>query len=254
MKLTLLELVQEILSSMDSDEVNSITDTTESLQVAHVVKNCYFDLISRTKLPEHYTLFNLEASGDNTKPTLMSMPDSFSEAVWIKYNTETTTDTDINMVLMKYLTLEDFLNYIHQFSESDTNVGTFEHTVGTSTFTVLYKDDKAPQFYTSFDDSTILFDSYDSDVDTTLQGSKTLCYGRKVIDFALEDGYTPDLDENHFSLLLNEAKTLAWTELKQSQHPKAELNARRGWVGLQKTVEKVKTLSDFDKLPNFGRK
>lgn len=254
MKLTLLEMVQEILSSMDSVEVNSITDTTESLQVAHVVKNCYYDLINRTKLPETYSLFNLDPSGDNTKPTLMSVPRDYSEVQWIKYNTETLTETDINMVLMEYLPLDSFLDYVHQYSESDTNVGTFTQTSENSSFTVLYKNDKAPQFYTTFDDTTILFDSYDADVDTTLQSSKSLAYGRKVISFDLSDNYTPELDANHFSLLLNEAKSLAWTELKQSVHQKAELNSRRGWVRLQKTVDKVKPLSDFDRLPNFGRK
>ena len=56
------------------------------------------------------------------------------------------------------------------------------------------------------------------------------------------------------TLLLNEAKALAWTELKQAQHPKAELNSKRGWTSLQRTKHATETLSDFDKLPYFGRK
>ena len=53
MKYTLLEMTQDILSNMSSDEVNSISDTTESLQVATIIKQKYFDLISRVNRPEH---------------------------------------------------------------------------------------------------------------------------------------------------------------------------------------------------------
>lgn len=36
MKLTLLEIVQDILNSMDSDEVNTISETIESDQIAQM--------------------------------------------------------------------------------------------------------------------------------------------------------------------------------------------------------------------------
>lgn len=44
MRKTLLEMVQDILSEMDSDEVNSINDTVEAEQVATIIKNCYLAL------------------------------------------------------------------------------------------------------------------------------------------------------------------------------------------------------------------
>jgi len=37
MKSTVLDMTQSILSGLGSDEVNSISDTTESLQVAEVI-------------------------------------------------------------------------------------------------------------------------------------------------------------------------------------------------------------------------
>ena len=39
MKTTLLQIVQSILSDMDSEEVNSISDTTEAQQIASVVED-----------------------------------------------------------------------------------------------------------------------------------------------------------------------------------------------------------------------
>lgn len=42
MKYTLLELTQRILESMNSDEVNSIGDTEESMTVANIIKESLF--------------------------------------------------------------------------------------------------------------------------------------------------------------------------------------------------------------------
>ncbi len=52
-------------------------------------------------------------------------------------------------------------------------------------------------------------------MDTTLQTSKTLCYGQIIPTFTLEDSFIPDLDDTQFPLLLNEAKAIAFVELKQ---------------------------------------
>ena len=59
MRYSLIELVQRILESMDSDEVDSISDTVESLAVANSGKECYFDIISNLDLPEKVDIFQL---------------------------------------------------------------------------------------------------------------------------------------------------------------------------------------------------
>lgn len=254
MKYTLLDLVQAVASSMDSDEVNSISDSVESLQIANVIRTAYFDLKDRANLPEHYSLVNLEASGDTDKPVLMTLPETVSKVVWIKYDQETVDNPELNMQLIDFIPLEDFLRRMHSLSETADNVGMFTHTVGSSSFTILYEDDRPPSYYTTFDDNTLIFDSYDSGVDTTLQAAKTMCYAKLVVPFEMSNTFVPDLDEEQFSLLLNEAKSLAWAELKQTAHAKAELNSRRGWSRLQKSKYASQKQSDFDQLPYFGRK
>ncbi len=46
-KMTLLEVVQEILSDMNSDNVNSINDTIEAQQVVQIAKRTYFNRWAR---------------------------------------------------------------------------------------------------------------------------------------------------------------------------------------------------------------
>lgn len=252
-KYTLLELTQKILSSMDGDEVTSISDTAESLQVSKIIESAYFDIINRSNLPELSSLIQLNDSGDNTLPVVMFIPPTAEEVLWIKYDVHTLGDP-LEMRDVKYLELKDFLDKMYLLDTTDSTTGTISLNSNSEALTIPYKNNKAPQWYTSTDDYTLIFDSYDVAVDTRLMGSKSLAAIKNVIPFTQSDSFTPDLDDPQFQLLLNEAKSLAWSEMRQSPHTKAEQLAKRGWTSLQRSKYKSETISDFDKLPNFGRK
>lgn len=253
MQYTLLQLTQDILSSMDSDEINSITDTAEAEQVVTVIKTVYDDIISRGDFPKQKTLFTLTASGENTQPVLMTKPSTIHDIDWLKYNVIETGDTDPVWKDLIYLDVGAFMLMTHGFTLSDTTVDSMDISSDGFTFTFLYRNDVGPTYYTSFNDNTIIFDAYDSAVDTTLQSSKTLGFGEKAATFSESDAWVPNLHPHQFALLLNEAKSLAWAELKQAAHVKAENSARKNWIRLQKTK---RTIPDgrYDTGPNFGRK
>ena len=254
MKYTLLELTQNILSSLDCDEVNSITDTVEAQQVAKIVRSVYMDIMERANLPEHYGPVNLQASGTSTYPVIMYLPSTVQDILWIKYDCIADGETASNYKDIQYLSLEDFMLNMYEKDEDETEVLTMSFTSNGHTVEYFYTDNAAPKYWTSLNDRTILFDSYDSDVDSTLQAAKTVCFAKRVIPWTESDSFTPDLDDSQFPLLLNEAKSLAWTELRQAQHPKAEQAARRHWSRLQRTKYSATEPKYFDSLPNFGRK
>lgn len=255
MKYTLLQLVQAIGSSIDSDEINSVGDSVESQQLVNIVRTVYFDILSRTNLPEHYSLVNLQASGNSTYPTIMTVPSDVEEVIWLKYNNATTSDTDVQMRRVDFLPLEEFLQKMHNLDESADNISSFTYTTtGTNSTKFLYWTNKHPEYYTTFDDHTLIFDSYDNTVDTTLQSSKTLAYAKLVIPFNETDSFTPNLDEAQFPLLLNEAKALAWAELRQTENAKIERSARQNWTNVQHNKFSTEKQSYFDRLPNYGRK
>lgn len=265
MKYTLLELSQDVLSSMDSDEINSISDSVEAQQVVKILKTVYDDIITRGDLVSNRTLFNLDASGDPDKPILMTKPATIDRIIWIKYNRILEDGVDPNWVELQYLKPEDFLTMSQNMNTSEATVDSLVldiSNLGGTIFTarIHYRNDVGPCYYTSFNDTTVVFDAYDSAVDSTLQTSKTLCSGNRKTDFVEEDTYIPNLQPNQFALLLNEAKSLAWAELKQTPHPKAERTAKRNWAHLSKTQRNIPTgrfgsgAHAFDSLPNFSRK
>lgn len=286
MKYNLLELTQSILSALGSDEINSIGDTAESLQVAECIKTSYLNMLGRYDLPEHNQIFQLNASLDITKPVLMYKPEGINRIEELRYydsnpadgsqgsysthgvNTDIVVGNSGNNPTMappgyqhvRLLTIDKFADMVTQFNTNESNVKTFtltvinEHNQEPNSFTFNYKNDSQPSYYTVLSNHYIIFDSYDNTQDDTLQKSKTWAYGWVMPYFLMEDTYTPSLDEQQFPLLLNEAKSLAFLELKQIAHPKAEKEVMRQLSSLQKFKFLANRPTPFEELPNFGRR
>jgi hypothetical protein len=262
LRYTLLDMVQRILSAMDSDEVNSISDTTESYQVALLIEGVYNDLLAESNLPETGTMFELTASTDVNKPVLMTVPEDITSLEWVQYNKQEDDDDFPNFYDVCFKSLKDFLSITNGYAGMDdtTIVDTFDHAIDnngtTDTLLFVYRTDQAPTYYTSFDDGTLVFDSYDNTIDTTLQKAKTQCWGSISPTFTLSDTFVPRLNQSQSSLLMNEAKARAFVELKQASNINAEGHARRLRVRLRNSKRKMPhdqrwPLSD---LPNYGRK
>lgn len=254
MQMTLLEIVQNILSDMDSDEVNSISDTTESLQVANIVKTKWNDIISRSEMPEHQKLIQLTPSVDPTKPTIMYSPAGTNEITWIKYFN---ADPVLNVQEFEYVYIkpvEEFLQIVNQISTSDDNTGSWVFNEPPYNFNLRYFNDRQPTNCCVLENYYILFDAYNSAIDSTLQGSNTMVYAQIMPTFSLTDDFIPDLDDRSFALLLAEAKANAFVMLKQTVNPKLEQETKRQWSSVQKNKALVNRPTYFDALPHFGRK
>lgn len=257
MKMTLLQIVQSILSSMNSDEVNSITDTTESLQVANAVKDTYLSLVGKLNLPETKTILQLTPSGDSSKPTLMTLPNSIENLEYLKYNKVLDDGVDA-WGDVDYVPLDEFLRRMHMLSTiSDGTAGNFTMTQNGSNLKVYYKNDKNPDWFTTLDDHTMLFDSYYAANDTTLVSNKTLGFGTYTYAFTLSDSFTPQLDSNQFALLLNEAKAQSFYDLKETQNAGALKRVKDHMIHGQKIKSDMPHFrygSSYDGLPDYGRK
>lgn len=287
MKQTLLEMTQDILSALNSDQVNSIGDTPESLQVAQCIKNTYFNMLGRYDMPEHNQLFSLEASNDINSPVLMYRPEGVTRIERIDYfdtnpadnqqisqfgayshavNTNITTPGTVSSnaipgyKTIHILSIDDFLDMQSGFNSTESNVASFTLTVKENAtgvpndFTFYYFNDRQPINCCIIGNYYVVFDSYDKTQDSTLQSSKTRCYGWVYPTFKMEDTFIPQLDAQQFPLLFNDAKSLASYEIRNQPHQKAEEEVSRQVVSLQKWKAIANKPSYFDELPNFGRR
>lgn len=236
-KLTLLNMVQSILSDMDSDEVNSISDTVESLQVASIVKDSYADLVSTLEIPERQSLFQLESLGDVTRPNYLKIPDTIRRVEWIKYN-----GTEI-----QYLAQDAFVNHVLQNTDG-TTVSDFNNIA----YPIL--TDRDPTYFTSFNDTYVAFDSFNVNSESTLQQSNTICWGSLNYDFQMIDSFVPHLDDNMFPLLLSESKRAAFVNLKQVANSIEDQRARRSLTRVQNELSRTARGDPKDRLPDYSRR
>lgn len=226
MKRTLLELTQSILNDLDGEAVNSIFDTEEAIQYANVVRDTYFNIVAARQTPEHDELLKLTALSDSSKPTILKYPTNVKEIRLFEYDG-------------KEVYWKDPIKFLDGLPNSEDD-GVLSFTDPTSGITLTCRDDKGPRYYTSFDNEYIICDSYDSAVDTTLQESKTRCWGTKYPTFTMSDSFTPDLNETLFPYLLAESKSVCFSVFKSGSDPKVEQAARRLKSGIQNDRYKTK--------------
>lgn len=253
MNQNLLEIVQIILSALDSDEVNSIDDTVESMQVATLLKQLFYDMATDLDLREHEGMMEINASLDPLKPTIMTIPSDASDILWVKYDCREDGDTTPLYKEIKFLPFDEFLQ-ITQGQRGNSNTGVMTITQGTETFDIIYRNDKHPQFFTTVDGSTLIFDSYDVSIDDTLVKNKTMAFGNKYPAFTLSNTFVPDLDPTQFSYFINKAKVRAFQELKQMQNPEAISETRKQRIVHQARQYRTKGLTSFQRGPKYGRK
>src|SRR6476620_2681773 len=106
-KMTLLEMVQNIASAIESDEISSISDTTESLQIAEVIKETFYEQFNNIFVHEFRGLVTLEDVNDLTRPNYLKVPANVSKIEWIRYKDFRNSD---KFTEVSYLDPEDFLD------------------------------------------------------------------------------------------------------------------------------------------------
>jgi hypothetical protein len=246
MKKTLYEIVDDILNEMDADKVNSITDTVESEQVAQIVKSCYYEMMSNRNWPHLRKLIQLDSLGDTNKPNYLKAPDELKEMEFFKYETQKAGETVPQLNDVKFKHPDDFLRMIStRTGDSVVQVTDFSGSK------LLIYNDRAPQYWTSFDDEHIVTDSWDAAVDSTLKKSKTQCLAYMYPTWTHEDAFVPDLPSSAFSALTEEAKSTAFLVLKQMANQKAEQKAGRQQRWLSRKAWQVQGGIRF---PDYGRK
>lgn len=245
-KLTLLSMVQDILNDMDSDEVNSIDDTIEAQQVAQIIKSSYFEMIDHRNWPHLKKMVQLDASDEVIKPNYLILPERIKELIFFRYKATVGTTTQYSDIIFKHP--DDFLRMVSSRTTSNLNIETITDYSGVQLFIL---NNKEPQYWTSFDDTHIVCDSYNKVVDDVLRKEKTQCMAYMDPLWLMDDDFIPDLPGEAFSALLEEAKSTAFMYVKQMPNQKAEQKATRQHRWLARKAWRTQGGVRYD---DYGRK
>ena len=247
---TLLRTVQDILSAMDSDEVNSISDTIESEQVAMCVETVYNQMVSEYDLPAKTKVIRPGATDDYTNgKTRLFLDDDDLTLSYLEYDSRTSASAAPNYKRITMLSNDEFLDRVKNLDSSDSNKE--EQTWPNSTFKFAVYTDRAPSYGTLVEESIIVLDAYDSDLDSSILNAKTLAEGQTDGTFQRADDALIDLPKELYTGLLVNAMELAMSLYKGEAPMKVQDLARNGRVRQQRAKHKLRNQRRTG--PNYGR-
>ena len=261
---TLLDMVQGILSSVDGDEVNSYSDTEESIQAANCIRDAYEFTVTHDDFPETEVLLQLGSSTDSTLPLLVHLPYEVDHIEWIRYNTAELENPEDCWEDMDFMTVDDFMR-VYAKDNRDFNsiitggVSRTEEMVLPEKFNSIgihHCIDENPTSFCLLDNQTILFNSIDKEVDDILQNSKLMAYGTLFHEFKFEDDFTfPSLTRMTKQIIYNEAKVQLAIEARQLDNPVARSRMRKLQIGRTNRRNRIGNYEygTNDSYPNFGR-
>jgi len=242
----LLDMVQTILESLGESQVDSIDETGPSLQVANIIRDVYYEGLANRNWAHKKYVTSMQPLGVAT-PTHLVIPTEIKELTRLNYNKRDADDTKDKYSEVTYMDPVDFIDFINNRNSSEDNIDSITDVNGT---TLFIRNDTAPTYWTSLDDTYAILDSYDAGVDSTIQASKQQVYAVKSSTFTLEDTFIPDVPEEAFPWLLSEAKSVAFFDIAQEGNQKAEQQSRRNQQWLSR---KNRRAGSGFKMVRFGR-
>lgn len=248
MERTLLYTVQRVLEKLNLDPVNSISDTEDSLLVSREAESTFYDLMTRAEWQDKIDLLEVTSVSDLDNPTALTIDGDIHNITSFRYDVTTTTDTHKVIREMIWLDPEDFLDRCYTLNTSNDNVKE-----------VTYKDiplfvvtDSMPQYYTSFDNEMLILDSYDSSIEDTLIGTKSICYGKKVPAWSEADDFVIPIQDSLYPLFLAMLASACSIYMNSEASQEDERRQARGISRMRR--EQIRTELEYFPKFKYGRK
>jgi hypothetical protein len=164
----------------------------------------------------------------------MKLPDTWKKVKWIKYNKKTIT----------YMPPETFMDMIDNRSEQTGVINANGYVINAD-----------PVYWTSFDDTFIVFDGFNNAEESSLQAVNSKAYAAIEPSWTHTDSFIPALPEKFFPTLLAESKSQAFVNLKQQSNNREERKAQRGRMAMRNEAWRNSEGSiKYNRKVNYGRK
>jgi hypothetical protein len=194
MKLTLLEIVQDMLTATDSENVNSVGHTEDAGMCVNIANREFEKLISKYRWRHTRGLGKLSVTSNLNE---MVLPPS---AIAIVPDTLYYSGDRVY-----YMEPSTFLAFTITRNTSDSNVSEVNSTK-------VYTD-RNPQYYTSWDDEIITFDSYPNESGLVSANTNAILYSQPSSRLTADYQYF-DLPAQAFPALVQRCIAKAVLEIK----------------------------------------
>lgn len=248
MERTLLYTVQRVLEKLNLDPVNSINDTEDALLISREAESTFYDLMTRAEWRDKIDLIEVTSVSDLSNPTALKLDGDVHNITSLRYDVTTADSTNKLVREIHWLEPEEFLRRSYYNNTSEDNVDE-----------VAYKDiplfiinNKMPEYYTSFDNEMLILDSYHSDTEDTLIGTKSVCYGKQVPSWAESDTFVIPVQDSLYPLYLSMLASACSIYMNSEVNQEDERRQARGISRMRR--EQIRTELEYFPKFKYGRK
>jgi len=261
---TILQHVNSILSEMDSRQVVSIGDTDESSEVRDILESVFYEMQAVRPYRKARRYLGLNTYGGSQEIGSKIIYDLNKAAgtyngqiveldvVTVPVYKQELPLTEVSRKDLRYMFPEDFIAHTNQRNPTSSTTEIITPDVDIVTSLLIYNN-KQPEYYTSFDDRYIVFDSYDADIlpDGINQDSVQL-RAEVEIDFPTDEtDELTQLPRDVIQLLVLKAKQRSFIAMKNMDNSAIAREIRR----LERHQSRSqKVIGDEFPMANYGRR
>lgn len=252
---TLLEMVQEVGRAINSDEITTLDESIDAIDIKMVVLTTLEDLTNRREWAWRRNQLRIATPPlSGALKVVLDLPSDCDAVTEFSYRTDVYGSNQATFTPLTYLSPKDFLTLVNSRNLTDPTVDTIVTTPDARPIYVY--NNKAPSYYTQFDYGAIVCDAYDKAVDPTgLSAGRTMVLATVSIDTtgaATNPAWVADIPTKFFQLWLQEARAVAANQLRQTPNARFEREARRTYLRLLALDEQVEA-ARVEPGVNYGR-
>lgn len=251
-KKTLLEMVSNVADAINSDEVTSLDlAPIETEDIVTIVLAVLEDIILRNDWEFLKDKPMQMLAGTNVIE--LTIPTTVSKVQTFRYR-RLDGGVQTGWSTLKYMYPDEFLKRLQQ---GDPTL-TVHDTVTINSVELYPRNDIAPRFWTSFDEKTIVVDSYDKAQNASgIVLTDSAILATNYLDFTGSTGLTREtwvapIPESLFTYWEQEAVAEAFVTLRQAENGRAERRSRRSYIQ-QIKKEPVTNKDEGNQEVNYGR-
>jgi hypothetical protein len=245
-KRTILQLVQQLGEGIGSDEIDELDETIEASEIANILKQTVQEVLDRKTwefMKDKVRQLDDRLPGSTQLNTLL-IPDDVTRIECLRYK-----DDNNKFYEVTYMAACDFIAMLQSRTETEDDITAIINDDGVSLNT---RTTIPPGHWTSFDEETITFDSYNADSGTgnLIADSVIIADVMPVTDFT-DPTAVLNIPERMETLVFNEALVTCNYRLRQTADPRADRVARRQGISLRENEHKTKI---DKKVKTYGRR
>lgn len=237
-RMTLLQIVQNVLLSMEADNVNSLSGTVESAAIAETAREVYYEMMSQGDWPHLVKTTQLISVSDNEKPNYLEIPENYQDIRALFYNN----------IELEYMEPMDFIKSSIERNQLDENI---VQVISFNGVQLNVFNNETPRYFTIFEDKYVITEAWDQEQESTLQGINSIVTASVLPEWETREDYVPEMTDQMFPTYLALVKRAAFLYFRREASAKDERQALAGMGRLRLDVNK---LYRKENEINYGRK